>query len=115
MKKETLGELPKVPDLSKPKIGKTDPQDVEMADPESPAVNKEEPKKDEDLLTLEDLRDHIRHVEKAVATKEPRFMSRALRALVPLRRKLNNNVLRRAINGYFTASTSSKDELLAFL
>jgi 26S proteasome regulatory subunit N3 len=45
----------------------------------------EEVKKDADVLTLEDIRQHIKHVEKAVSTKEPRFMSRALRAIITLR------------------------------
>ena len=66
------------------------------------------------LCSITDLRDHIRHVEKAVSTKEPRFMSRALRALVSLRRKLNQNVLRKAIMGYFLNSPN-KDSLLDYM
>jgi 26S proteasome regulatory subunit N3 len=115
MKKETLSEIPLSPDLKDQKMGKEEPADVEMKDAESPAVNNEEPKKDADLLTLEDLRDHIRHVEKAVSTKEPRFMSRALRALISIRRKLNQNVLRKAIGGYFTTPNPPKDALLTYL
>jgi len=114
MKKETLSEIPRPTDFGKPKMGKEEPKDVEMKDAESPANDNEEPKKDVDLLTLEDLRDNVRHVEKAVSTKEPRFMLRALRSLVSLRRKLNPNVLRKAILGYFLASTN-KDALLDYL
>jgi len=63
-----------------------------------------------------DIRQHIKHIEKAVLTKEPRFMSRALRALVTLRKKLNSVVLRKAIFGYFPASSSAKpNSLLDFL
>ena len=40
-------------DLKKPKMVKKDPMDVEMKDAESPSDDKEEPKKDADLLTLE--------------------------------------------------------------
>ena len=40
-------------DLKKPKMVKKDPMDVEMKDAESPSEEKEEPKKDADLLTLE--------------------------------------------------------------
>ncbi len=40
-------------DLKKPKMVKKDPMDVEMKDAESPPDEKEEPKKDADLLTLE--------------------------------------------------------------
>lgn len=114
MKKETLSEIPRPPDFGKAKMGKEEPTDVEMKDAESPENNSEENKKDEDLLSLEDLRDHIRHVEKAISTKEPRFMSRALRALVSMRRKLNQNVLRKAIMGYFLNSPN-KDSLLDYL
>jgi len=62
-----------------------------------------------------DIREHVKHIEKSVMTKEPRFMSRALRALVTLRRRLNNNVLRKTIMGYFPSAQVPKDGLLAFL
>jgi len=64
-----------------------------------------------------DIRQHIKHIEKAVATKEPRFMSRALRALVTLRKKLNSVVLRKAIFGYFPTPSSTRptSALLDFL
>jgi len=64
-----------------------------------------------------DIRQHIKHIEKAVSTKEPRFMSRALRALVSLRKKLNSVVLRKAIIGYFPAPSSTRpnNPLLDFL
>ena len=63
-----------------------------------------------------DIRDHIRHIEKSVVTKEPRFMSRALRALVSLRRKLNDNVLCQALHGYFPPSSpATRDSLLSYL
>lgn len=113
MKKEILSENPLSPDLKKSKMGKEEPVDVEMKDAECPTSNNDEPKKDVNLLTLEDLRENLRHVEKAVATKEPRFMSRALRGLVPLRRKLNHLVLNKAVQGYFT--NTPKDGLLSYL
>ena len=57
----------------------------------------------------------MRHIEKGVSTKEPRFISRALRALVTVRRKLNNNVLRKAFTGYHPAASTAKEPLLAYL
>jgi len=72
-------------------------QDVEMKDVTDVTAAAEEPKKDPDILTLEDIRQHVKHIEKAVSTKEPRFMSRALRVLVTLRKRLNSNVLRKAV------------------
>ncbi|PVD35684.1 hypothetical protein C0Q70_02647 [Pomacea canaliculata] len=98
--------------------------DVEMKDVSSPSATnaetkdekQEETKKDPELLTLEDIREQIRHIEKAVTTKEPRFVSRVIRSLVNTRRKLTARVLRRLINGYFTSSTAQrKEELTQFL
>ncbi len=40
-------------DLKKPKMVKKDPMEVEMKDAENRTDEKEEPKKDADLLTLE--------------------------------------------------------------
>ena len=48
-------------DLKKPKMVKKDPMDVEMKDAESPSDDKEEPKKDADLLTLEGKTFFLRH------------------------------------------------------
>uniref|UniRef100_A0A0B7AF39 26S proteasome regulatory subunit RPN3 n=1 Tax=Arion vulgaris TaxID=1028688 RepID=A0A0B7AF39_9EUPU len=97
-------------------------QDVEMKDVSAPeagksdTVEKEEEKKDPELLTLEDIREHVRHIEKAVSTKEPRFMSRVIRSLVTVRRKLNPQILRSLMKGYFTApNVSNREELLPFL
>ncbi|KAH9514326.1 26S proteasome non-ATPase regulatory subunit 3 [Bulinus truncatus] len=89
--------------------------DVSATDAKSDETEKDE-KKDPELLTLEDIREHVRHIEKAVSTKEPRFMSRVIRALVSVRRKLNPRILRSLMKGYFTApNVSNKEELLPFL
>ncbi|CAG5115490.1 unnamed protein product [Candidula unifasciata] len=96
--------------------------DVEMKEASTSEVTKpeeaekEEEKKDPELLTLEDIREHVRHIEKAVSTKEPRFMSRVIRALVNVRRKLNPRVLCSLMKGYFTApNVLNREELLPFL
>ncbi|KAK0058684.1 26S proteasome non-ATPase regulatory subunit 3 [Biomphalaria pfeifferi] len=89
--------------------------DVSAVDVKTDEADKEE-KKDPELLTLEDIREHVRHIEKAVSTKEPRFMSRVIRALVSVRRKLNPRILRSLMKGYFTAPNfTNKEELLPFL
>ena len=67
------------------------------------------------LALVSDIREQIKHIEKAVSTKEPRFVSRALRAIVTIRRKLNNNVLRKAIQAYFPAIPMPSNGLLDFL
>ncbi|XP_032890956.1 26S proteasome non-ATPase regulatory subunit 3 isoform X1 [Amblyraja radiata] len=94
--------------------------DVEMkdvsAEPDSePAEPVEKSQKELDLLTLEDIREHVKQIEKAVSSKEPRFVLRVLRALPSTCRKLNPTVLYKAINGFFVSNTSTRDLLLAFL
>uniref|UniRef100_A0A1I8JES4 PCI domain-containing protein n=1 Tax=Macrostomum lignano TaxID=282301 RepID=A0A1I8JES4_9PLAT len=70
---------------------------------------------DADTLTLEDIKEQVRHIEKAVQTKETRFMTRTVRSLVPLRRRLNEAVLLRLAQAYFPGVSPSKDAFLAFL
>lgn len=91
-------------------------QDVEMKNVESPAsdVEPSEVKKDADVLTVQDLREHARQIDKAVTSKEPRFAMRVLRSLPSTRRKLNGNVLRAIITQLFPAN-SDRDSLLAFV
>lgn len=62
-----------------------------------------------------DIREHVRHVEKAVATKEPRYMSRVIRGLVTVRRRLNQTILRKLLHGYLVSQTTIRDELTQFL
>jgi 26S proteasome regulatory subunit N3 len=50
-----------------------------------------------------------------VHSKEQRFILRVLRSLPNTRRRLNGNVLRKLISGYYTHSTQEKDALLAFV
>lgn len=70
---------------------------------------------DPDLLTLEDIKEHAKHIEKYVSTKETRFMLRVLRTLVSTRKKLNHKVLRKIITGFFTHSQPAKEGLLQFI
>lgn len=62
-----------------------------------------------------DVREHIRYIEKAVATKEPRYMFRVIRGLVSIRRKLNQNVLHKLLHGYMNVQAAQRDVLTAFL
>ncbi|XP_067824969.1 26S proteasome non-ATPase regulatory subunit 3 [Heptranchias perlo] len=94
--------------------------DVEMkdvsAEPESEQTETgEKSQKELDLITLEDIKEHVKQIEKAVSSKEPRFVLRALRALPSTCRRLNPTVLYKAINGFFVSNTSTRDFLLAFL
>lgn len=98
--------------------------DVEMKDASSPkktekvnGVEEEEPPKDPELLTLEDIRDYVKYIEKSVSTKEPRYMARVTRGINSVRGRLNSSVLRRLLQGYIQAQAQSgvRDDLLAFL
>uniref|UniRef100_A0A674DI02 26S proteasome non-ATPase regulatory subunit 3 n=1 Tax=Salmo trutta TaxID=8032 RepID=A0A674DI02_SALTR len=71
-----------------------EPQDVEM--PEEDSATAEKKPKELDTLTLEDIKEHVKQIEKAVSGKEPRFVLRALRALPSTSRRLNPNVLHKA-------------------
>nr|CAD7417185.1 unnamed protein product [Timema cristinae]CAD7432167.1 unnamed protein product [Timema monikensis] len=91
--------------------------DVEMKTVDSPSGDGDigDAKKDADLLTIQDIREHARQIEKAVQSKEPRFILRVLRSLPNTRRKMNPAVLRGIISGFYTHSTSERDALLAFV
>lgn len=91
------------------------PVDVEMKNADSPVGDGDGNKTDADLLTVEDIKEHARHIEKAVATKEPRFILRVLRTLVSTRRKLNLNVMRKIILGFYTHSSKEREALLSFM
>ncbi|XP_066949823.1 probable 26S proteasome non-ATPase regulatory subunit 3 [Macrobrachium rosenbergii] len=69
-----------------------------------------EEKKDPDTLTIEDLKEHIRLVERSIVSKEPRFVLRVLRALPATRRKLTPNVLRRLIALYFNRPENKQEK-----
>ncbi|CAH8542510.1 unnamed protein product [Heterobilharzia americana] len=71
--------------------------------------------KDVDELVLEDIRDQIRYIEKAVITKELYFMTRVVRGLSSIRRRLNCNVLRGLVQGYFPNPSPQKTYFLELL
>jgi len=89
-------------------------EDVEMKDE---TEKKEEEKKDPDLLTVEDIREHCKLIRRSVDTKESRFILRVLRALPTTRRKLNPVVLRTVLKTFFTAEADkdTKEFLLTFV
>ena len=91
--------------------------DVEMKNADSPLAEGDaiDTKKDADLLSIQEIREHARQIEKAVQSKEPRFILRVLRSLPNTRRKLTPVVLRGIITGFYTHSTTEKDVLLSFV
>jgi len=77
----------------------------------------EKEKKDPDTLTIEDLKEQIRLVERSIVSKEPRFVLRVLRALPTTRRKLTATVLRRVVGHYYNRpeNKQEKDAILNFV
>ena len=72
-------------------------------------------KKDPVILTLEDVREHCRLLERSVVSKESRFAVRVLRALPATRKKLSAIVLRKIVTGFYTHSIQAKEALMKFL
>lgn len=76
-------------------MGVTETADVEMKSADSPnGLEAGDTKRDSDVQSVVEIREHARQIEKAVANKENRFISRVLRCLPNTRRKLNGSVLR---------------------
>ncbi|XP_042529742.1 26S proteasome non-ATPase regulatory subunit 3 [Dipodomys spectabilis] len=102
------------------------PQDVEMkeeaaagggstGDADGKPATAEHSQRELDTVTLEDIKEHVKQLEKAVSGKEPRFVLRALRMLPPTSRRLNHYVLYKAVHGFFTSNNTTRDFLLLFL
>ena len=72
-------------------------------------------KKDPVILTLEDIREHCRLLERSVVSKENRFAVRVLRALPATRKKLSAIVLRKTVTGFYTHSAQAREALMKFL
>ncbi|XP_026535484.1 26S proteasome non-ATPase regulatory subunit 3 isoform X1 [Notechis scutatus] len=91
--------------------------DVEMPEEAPPAepASAEKSQRELDAVTLEDIKEHVKQLEKAVLGKEPRYVLRALRALPSTSRRLNPNVLQKAISGFFTSNSAVRDFLISFL
>ena len=62
-----------------------------------------------------DFKEHVKHIEKAVSSKEKNYMSRVVRALTSSRRKLNHGVLRKLIMGYFSSASAAREKLITYL
>jgi 26S proteasome regulatory subunit N3 len=74
----------------------------------------EQKKADADSAAVQEIRDHIKQIEKSVSTKEPRFILRVLRSLPNTRRKLNANVLRSLASQLYPVG-SERDNILVFV
>ena len=93
----------------------TNTSDVEMKSAEADTEASTAKPVDVDALTIEELKEHARQIERSVSSKEPRFVLRVLRSLATTRKKLNAKVMRKVINGFYTHSNNQKESLLAFI
>lgn len=88
--------------------------DVEMKNADSPpGVEAGDCKRDSDLQSVQEIREQARQIEKAVTSKENRFISRVLRCLPNTRRKLNGVVLRGLISQIYPVA--EREVLLVFV
>lgn len=90
------------------------PQDVEMEVVEGGGETETDPKKDSDVTAVQEIREHVKQIDKAVSSKEPRFILRVLRSLPTIRRKLNGNVLRTLANHLYPAG-AEREAILVFV
>lgn len=88
-------------------------QDVEMENAESPP-DPEKLKVEADVLSVQEIREHARQIEKAVVSKEPRFILRVLRALPNTRQKTNPVVLRSLATQLYPAG-QERNAILVFV
>ncbi|KAG5674980.1 hypothetical protein PVAND_004922 [Polypedilum vanderplanki] len=89
-------------------------QDVEMEVIESENTEQEQQKKESDVNTIvQEIREHVKQIDKAVASKEPRFILRVLRSLPNTRRKLTPVVLRSLANQIYPVS--ERDAILVYV
>ncbi|CRK93677.1 CLUMA_CG007206, isoform A [Clunio marinus] len=89
-------------------------QDVEMEVVENVEQDPEALKKDADLNAMQEIREHVKQIDKAVSSKEPRFILRVLRTLPNTRRKLNANVLRTLATQLYPIG-SEREAIVVFL
>ena len=80
--------------------------DVEMKPSETKEEKKEEKataeeKKSVPLTPVAEIKANVVLIERAVTTLEPRFIHRVLRSLTHLRKKLDNKVLRDAVQAVY--------------
>eukprot|EP00800_Vazella_pourtalesii_P004047 TRINITY_DN1428_c2_g1_i1.p1 TRINITY_DN1428_c2_g1~~TRINITY_DN1428_c2_g1_i1.p1 ORF type:complete len:492 (+),score=112.52 TRINITY_DN1428_c2_g1_i1:49-1524(+) len=70
---------------------------------------------DKDSLTVGDIRDQIRLLERSVQLQENRFIFRVMRALNSTRKRINSVVLRKLICSSYPPDSLQQKELLSYL
>ncbi|KAJ3339014.1 26S proteasome non-ATPase regulatory subunit 3 [Gonapodya sp. JEL0774] len=108
-----------VPAVTKDVPKKSTDQDVEMKPVEEVKPEKTEAEKEAEAasLVVADIKQNLLLLEKAVATVETRFTTRALRNTATFRRKLTGDVLRTALEGALKAPADAQSlvSLISYL
>ncbi|KAJ7185558.1 PCI domain-containing protein, partial [Mycena filopes] len=76
---------------------------------------KEEPIPKPPPTPVQEIKNNILLIERGVATLEPRFTNRSMRTLTALRKRLDDGVLRTAVEEVFVKDTPTKQSLLSWL
>ncbi|KAF9264609.1 hypothetical protein L218DRAFT_1076509 [Marasmius fiardii PR-910] len=92
-----------------------DMKPTETSKEEKKEENKEEPKPEEPKSPLAEIKSNVSLIERAVSTIEPRFTHRVLRTLTALRRRVDEGVLRSAIEQVYPRDSPTKTTLLSWL
>ncbi|KAF8183139.1 PCI domain-containing protein [Pholiota molesta] len=67
------------------------------------------------ISPVAEIKSNVALIDRAVSTLEPRFIHRVLRTLTALRKRLDDSVLRNAIESIYGKDNSAKKSLLAWL
>ncbi|VDO95191.1 unnamed protein product [Soboliphyme baturini] len=72
---------------------------------------------DIDVVTIDDIKEQCRFIERGELAKESRYLARVLRSIVTTRKNINENVLTKLITFYFAGSAMAKqrEELLSYV
>jgi len=92
-----------------------DVNDIEMKEVAPATTTTTTTTKDMETLTIDDIKEQIRTIEKAVNSKESRLILRVLRALASTRKRLTENVLRRLILFYYVSNPTERETLLGYI
>ncbi|KAF9568672.1 PCI-domain-containing protein [Agrocybe pediades] len=91
--------------------------DVEMkpTDPKATDAKPAEDKKAEPLSPLAEIKNNAALIDRAVSTLEPRFTHRVLRTLTSLRKRIDDSILRNAIDEIYAKDDSVHKTLIKWL
>lgn len=93
--------------------------DLKMAEAADTAAKDTDAKKEQPVdpvvAAMAELRSAMQTIEKAVGTKESRYMSRVVRQVTKLRRMLSKPVLAKVVETYVAADSAVREQLVGFL